>query len=217
MAENYKDGLIDLAKSYNGYLGKKTNSNLYDFKENANGKYNMFAYELDAQNFYNGNKNGYDWCAVFYDWLFFTTFGLDVARNMLYRPSTGNLSAGVKYAAQYFKNNSAFYTTPEPGDQIFFGTTASWNHTGIVTSVEDGYVCTVEGNSQATFDGTKYSSTVAKFKYPLTYNLILGYGRPNWTVSEESNEPEQFPQEQFDAMMDNWLSRHSINLSIVNK
>lgn len=208
--------IVSLANSYVGYLGKKSVDELYDYKENANGKYNMFAYELDQVNgFYNGKKNGYDWCAVFVHWLFYKQFGKANTMNMLYLLDN-SLGAGVKYAAQYYKQNNSFYDSPEVGDQIFFGTSNTWNHTGIVINVENGFVSTVEGNAKASFDGITYDSAVARFRYPLNYDYIIGYGRPNWSVVEQS-ETKDFTQEQFDAMMNDWLSRHSMNVSIVDK
>lgn len=57
------DKLIKTAKSYVGYFGKKTNSQLDDFTANKSGLYNKFARDLDSLgDWYNGRKNGYDWC-----------------------------------------------------------------------------------------------------------------------------------------------------------
>lgn len=186
------DNVISLAKNYIGYLGKYSNKDLYSFKANANGKYNMFAYELDALgDWYNGKKNGYDWCDVFVDWLMYKSFGEDIALKVLYQPHK-SLGAGVKYSAQYYKDNKAFFDKPKPGDQIFFGDKKSgtWYHTGIVTEVTSTYVNTVEGNASAKFDGKKYASAVAAFRYPLTYSTIIGYGRPNYAVVKDDGEKE---------------------------
>lgn len=207
--------LVATAKSYIGYLGKKSNEDLESFTGNVNGKYNKFAAELDALgDFYNGNKNGYDWCDVFYDWLVYTTFGKDTALKLLCQPLK-SLGAGVKYSAQYYKNNNQLFATPQVGDQIFFGSSVNdtWTHTGIVTEVTNSYVNTVEGNAQATFNGTKYESAVAAFRYPLTWGSIRGYGRPNWNLVEQPT----FTQDQFNSMMDVWLSTHNLEVKVTEK
>lgn len=209
------DTLVTLAKHYVGYLGKYIDKDLESFTANTNGKYNLFASELDAlEDFYNGKKNGYDWCDVFYDWLVYKTFGKELALKLLCQPLE-SLGAGVKYSAQYYKNNNQFFSTPKAGDQIFFGNSINdtWTHTGIVTEVSSSYVYTVEGNAQATFDGTKYESAVAAFRYPLTWGSIRGYGRPNWSLIDQPT----LTQEQFNSMMDIWLSTHNLEIKVTEK
>ena len=58
---------------------------------------------------------------------------------------------------------------PTPGDLIFFDweNDGSINHVGIVVSVENGFINTIEGNS-----GDK----VARQNYPIGYAQIEGYG-----------------------------------------
>lgn len=209
------DNLITLAKHYVGYLGKYMDQDLESFTANPNGKYNMFASELDSLgDFYNGKKNGYDWCDVFYDWLLYKTFGKELALKLLCQPLK-SLGAGVKYSAQYYKNNNQFFSTPQVGDQIFFGNAVNdtWTHTGIVTEVTSSYVNTVEGNAQATFNGIKYESAVAAFRYPLTWGSIRGYGRPNWNLIDQPT----LTQEQFNSMMDVWLKTHNLEIKVTEK
>ena len=207
--------LITLAKHYVGYLGKYIDQDLESFTSNPNGKYNLFAYELDSLgDFYNGKKNGYDWCDVFYDWLFYKTFGKELALKLLCQPLK-SLGAGVKYSAQYYKDNNQFLTTPQVGDQIFFGssTNDTWTHTGIVTEVTNSYVNTVEGNAKATFNGVEYESAVAAFRYPLSWSTIRGYGRPDWNLIEQTI----ISQEQFNSMMDEWLKTHNLEIKATEK
>ena len=58
---------------------------------------------------------------------------------------------------------------PAPGDLIFFdwGHDGSINHVGIVTSVSDGKVYTIEGNS---------TDMVRRNDYSLNSSSIYGYG-----------------------------------------
>ena len=64
----------------------------------------------------------------------------------------------------------SWYTSgPQVGDQVFFQSSERINHTGIVYSVKNGKIYTVEGNS---------SDQVAKREYALNAARIAGYGRP---------------------------------------
>ena len=60
--------------------------------------------------------------------------------------------------------------TPKPGDIIFFKN-AGASHTGIVIGCANGFVYTIEGNT---------NNTVAKRYYKLNYSKITGYGTPNY-------------------------------------
>ena len=136
----------------------------------TNGKNNKYAEYLDTLNdFYNGKKNFFDWCDLFYDWLFVKSFGEDIGRKMLYQPKK-SLGAGVGYSANYYKQNNAFSTLPQRGAQIFFGN----YHTGIVTDFDSTYVYTIEGNAGGG------NGQVKRNTYRRNAATISGYGIPNW-------------------------------------
>ena len=178
-----QERLIATARAQDGYLGKKSNAQLDDPKANAGGKFNKFARDLDALgDFYNGRKNGYDWCDVFVDWCYVSTFGRDIAQKLLCQPDR-SLGAGTAYSLGYYKAKGRFFATPQPADQIFFGDAKSTWHTGIVTEVKGGYVYTEEGNAGN-------PSAVRSCKYPLNYSTIKGYGRPDWSLAPADNEKE---------------------------
>lgn len=167
--------LIATAENQVGYQGKRSNAQLDDFKANTSGKYNKYARDLDALgDFYNGKKNGYDWCDVFVDWCFVTTFGRAVGQNLLCQPNK-SLGAGTGYSLNYYKQKGQFFATPQPGDQIFFGDSQSTWHTGIVVKVEGGFVHTVEGNAGN-------PSAVRAGRYVVGGKNIKGYGRPDWAL-----------------------------------
>ena len=170
--------LIATAEDQVGYMGKKSNAQLDDFKANAPGKYNKYARDLDALgDFYNGPKNGFDWCDVFVDWCFVHTFGREIAQKLLCQPDK-SLGAGTKYSRDYYKSKGRLYGTPKPGDQIFFGDSSSIWHTGIVVKVEGGFVHTVEGNAGS-------PSAVRACRYVVGGRNIMGYGRPDWSIVPE--------------------------------
>ena len=172
--------VVALARNEVGYMEKASNADLYDKTANAgSGNWTKYGAEIDAQRgtyeFYNGPKNGYDWCDQFVDWLFIKLFGIDMARKMLYQPMA-SCGAGCKFSASYFKQNSAWLSggqTPRPGDQSFFGPRGDESHTGIVAEVKDGRVYTVEGNA---------GNRVQLRSYAINDGSIAGYGRPNYAL-----------------------------------
>lgn len=170
-----QERLIATAKAQEGYIGKQSNAQLDDPKANIGGRFNKFARDLDALgNFYNGRKNGYDWCDVFVDWCYVTTFGRDIAQKLLCQPDR-SCGAGTGYSLGYYKAKGRFFTSPQPADQIFFGDAKITRHTGIVTEVRGGYVYTTEGNAGS-------PSAVRARTYRLGDKNIKGYGRPDWSL-----------------------------------
>ena len=161
--------VIDIAIKEIGYLEKSTNAQLDNQTANAgSNNYTKYARDLYAAGYYNGNKNGYAWCDVFVDWCFFKAYGKSIGQAL--QCQTGDLGAGCIFSANYYRNKGQFHTSnPQVGDQIFFGTAGSEEHTGIVEKVEGGKVHTIEGNS---------SNRVQRLSYALTNSRIVGYGRP---------------------------------------
>ena len=109
-----------------------------------------------------------EWCAIFASWC---------------ADQCGYIDAGIvpKFAGcgvgvQWFQNRGQWLpgsATPEPGMLIFFqwyGSDSSIaDHVGIVESVADGRVYTIEGNS---------GDQVRRNSYPVGYGEIKGYGVP---------------------------------------
>ena len=179
-----QERLIATAEDQIGYMGKKTNANLDDFKANTPGLYNKFARDLDALgDFYNGRKNGYDWCDVFVDWCFVETFGRELGQRLLGQPDR-SCGAGTGYSFNYYKQKGRLFASPQPGDQIFFGDAKSTWHTGLVVKVEGGYVHTIEGNAGS-------PSAVRSCRYVIGGKAIKGYGRPDWSLVPEDKPDEQ--------------------------
>lgn len=169
------DRLLATALAEKGYREKASNSQLDNPTANAGtNNWNKYAAAMDKTDFFNGAKNGYDWCAIFVCWCFVATFGIEIARKIMGVP-VRSAAAGVAYLRQYFSQIGGLVSSPQPGDVIFFKTASGtgWQHTGIVTKVADGCVETIEGNA-----GTPQG--VNAFRYSLTYNRIGGYGRAKW-------------------------------------
>lgn len=193
--------VIEIALNEVGYKGKKSNSQLDSKTANASGKYNKYARDLDnIVGFYNGKKNGYDWCDIFVDWCFVQAFGVDKALELLCQPkkSTG---AGCSFSMNFYKSKGKLFNTPQVGDQIFFGKAGDIYHTGLVYKVENGRVYTIEGNSG--------NSEVAKWDYPIGADYIAGYGRPTCDGEvepiPEPSEPDYTGVITYQAYTSEWL------------
>ena len=186
--------VISLALSHEGYLEKKSNAQLDDFKANAgNNNFTKFARDLDAiPGFYNGRKNGFPWCDVFVDWLFVQAFGAENAKKLLCQPDK-SLGAGCGYSARYYKAKGQFHAKdPKPGDQIFFTDSAGdVCHTGLVYKADKLYVYTIEGNTSTASGVVGNGGGVWRKQYALSYNRIYGYGRPMYDSVMETKEREK--------------------------
>ena len=170
--------VVKTAEAEVGYCEKASNAQLNDKTANAGaGNWTKYGAWFDAQrgtfNVYNGAKNGYDWCDIFVDFTFCSTFGIDTGRKMLYQPMN-SCGAGCKFSADYFRQNSAWSsagTLPKAGCQMFFGPKGDESHTELVVKVEGDTITTVGGNT---------SNRVMRKAYNRYDPNISGYGYPNF-------------------------------------
>lgn len=172
--------VIKIAEAEIGYKEKATNSDIYEKTANSgSNNWNKYANDIDTKypDFYNGKKNGYDWCDIFVDWCFIQAYGVEDAKRLLCQPDH-SLGAGCEYSYNYFKQNGQTGSSPKLGAQIFFG---DLDHTGIVVDFNDEYVWTVEGNS---------GNEVKKNRYSRDNSWIYGYGYPKY---DEEVTPKPTP------------------------
>lgn len=149
--------------------------NQIGYHEGAN-NYTKYAEDAGLAKLYGWKPQGEPWCDIIYDAGTIACFGLEAASKLTYQP-IGQGSALCRQSAQYYKDNGAWYTEPQAGDQIFFIYDGAINHTGIVESVENGLVRTIEGNTSDMVARRSYS-----LNYSTNYSAIAGYGRPNWSI-----------------------------------
>jgi len=171
--------ILTIARNEIGYHEKNANGNLDDPTANpGSGNYTKYARDLDRTNWYNGAKQGFPYCDVWYDWLFYKGFG-DLGRQMICQP-INSAGAGCLFSAQYYKQAGRWFTTPEVGDQIFFTySPGEYSHTGIVERIDGNVVTTIEGNT---------SDQVARRQYQIGSSNIAGYGRPKWELAEGTSD-----------------------------
>ena len=175
-----------------GYIEKENNSQLDDKTANpGDGNWIKYARDLDALGIvYNGRKNGYAWCDIFTDWCFIYTFGLEVGMALLCQAEKG-LGAGCTYSAQYYEAKGQFHkSNPKPGDQIFFTDDGgkTMYHTGLVVGVSNNRVYTIEGNTSSAAGVVPNGGCVRDKSYPLGASYIGGYGRPDYSLVQDTGE-----------------------------
>ena len=166
--EQAKKKVLDLARAQIGY--HETGENLTKYAS---------AYDFDTK-LYGFDMSGQTWCDYFVDWLFMVSFGFNAGSVMTFQYS-GCSGASCEKSAEYYADAGAYYSKPSVGDQIFFYSGGGINHTGIVESVDGGYVTTIEGNS---------SDSVKRNVYRLNEPTIAGYGRPVWKLAQNMQYPE---------------------------
>lgn len=184
--------VIATARAEIGYIEKETNSQLDDKMANpGDGNWNKYARDLDALGIvYNGRKNGYAWCDIFTDWCFIYTFGLETGMALLCQAEEG-LGAGCTYSAQYYEAKGQFHkSNPKPGDQIFFTDDGgkTMYHTGLVVGVSNNRVYTIEGNTSSAAGVVPNGGCVRDKSYPLGASYIGGYGRPDYSLVQDTGE-----------------------------
>lgn len=175
----YPSQVVETALLEVGYVEKATNNNLDDKTANSGNKnWNKYAKYIDSKypTFYNGVKNGFDWCDIFVDYCFLVNFGLEETLRITCQPEH-SLGAGCTYSCAYYASKGRFGKTPQIGSQIFFSADngKSCFHTGIVYDVDNTYVYTVEGNTD---------NAVKKRVYKKDYQQIWGYGYPLYDIEQ---------------------------------
>ena len=171
---------VKIAEAEVGYTEKASNSQLDSKTANAGNKnFTKYGRDLFKAGFFNGNKNGFDWCAQFVTWCAWKLTGKNKAEAEYLLCVSGTLSAGCGFALKYYKQAGRFDNNPKVGDQIFFkysNDDSTADHTGIVVRVTDSLVETIEGNS---------GSEVKRKAYQQTDKTIIGYGHPRYDAEPE--------------------------------
>ena len=111
------------------------------------------------------------WCDCWFDWCILQlckAFGYDadMAREVL----CGDFDDYTYSSINLYKRQDRWFSTPQKGDQIFFGGSG---HTGGVVDVKNGEVYTDEGNK---------SDQVMRCSYKIGDSRIIGYGRPKYEL-----------------------------------
>lgn len=175
---NQIDKVLAIAEAEEGYLEKKSNSQLDSKTANAgNNNYTKYARDLFP------SLQGMAWCAMFVVWCFCKAFGNETAKKML-----GGLSADCDEVAEQYKSMGRWYKSPKVGDQILFIKNGNdYYHTGLVYKVDSSKVFTLEGNTASGSAVIPNGGAVCKKSYSLSDPKIGGYGRPKYDSASSSS------------------------------
>lgn len=182
--------LIRIAAAEVGYIGHGSRSDLDNPAGDGKAKYTKYARDLDAVRYFNGKKQGFDWCAVFVAWCFFKGWGKELSQKMLTYPPR-SCGAGVKWVYSYGKRAGRIVKTPKPGDIMILKTAdgKGWRHVAIVETVGKDMIHTLEGNSD---------NRVRRWTYAPNEKSIAGYLRPRWDLADV--EPERYTVKKGDSL-----------------
>ena len=178
--------LIKIAEAEIGYHEKASNANLDSKTANSGkGNYTKYARDLHKAGYYNGNKQSFDWCDTFCDWLFYQLCGRNKDKAEYIECQTGNYGAGCGFSLKYYKAAGRFDKNPKVGDQIFFKYSdddSTADHTGIVVRVTDSLIETIEGNTD---------NQVKRKAYSRDSKTIVGYGHPRYDAEPKKETTKE--------------------------
>lgn len=177
------DKLLSILEGEVGYLEKASNSQLDD--KTANAGYNNYTkygawYGLNGPSAY--------WCHMVLSW---GANQAGISTDIF--PKTASCATG----RDFFKNKGLFHLrsgyTPKRGDVVYFTTSGYPNgsgHVGLVYKVLNGYIYTIEGNTNSSSRSTVISNggEVAYKSYTLSNTAIYGYGSPAYLEDEQEDD-----------------------------
>lgn len=175
-----------VAAAEEGYLEKKSNSNLDSKKANA-GYNNYTKYWRDlaklglvggSQNFAGGPM--WYWCAGFITWVFIQVFGVaNATKLLLHMPfiSCENMGTLANKAGRLKKS-------PKVGDVVLFWNGTRFSHTGYVYKVSATTFYTIEGNTNSNKGVVPNGGAVALKAYNILSYVAKGtrFFRPDYSI-----------------------------------
>ena len=180
------DRVIATAEAELGYLEKKSNQNLDSKTANA-GSNNYTKFNRDMRAWAGSAGLNDQWCQNFVDWVFVKTFGLEVAKKLIYTFTnyTPSGSNAFKKKGRYIKRGSG---KPKRGDVIYFYSTAKGRigHVGIVYKVSGSTVYTIEGNTSGASTLVTNGGGVKKKSYSMSSTYIDGYGSVDYSAAGDA-------------------------------
>lgn len=170
-----------------GYLEKASADDLGDFTSTGktrNAGYNNYTvYWQWYKELGYGNLQGQYYCAAAVSTMCVNAFGLSKAKEIL----CGDLYVYCPTGYTQFKSKKRIYTSPQPGDVVFFYSTKNkrYTHTGWVVKVDsngNGFTTweanTSSGNNTVVRNG---GATINKHYDSIDSNT-MAFGRPNWSA-----------------------------------
>lgn len=185
--EEVINSIISILEKEEGYLEKKSNSNLDSKNENAGynnyTKYWRDLFKLGLMRNYVNDSNfaggeSWHWCAAFITWGFVQSFGIDMTIKLLkHIPFISCQTLADKAGDQ-------LYNSPKIGDLVLFHNGTKFSHTGFIYNIDNNYFYTIEGNTNSNKGVVPNGGSVNKKQYNIkTYqNKNTKFFRPDYSL-----------------------------------
>lgn len=169
--------LGDYYASNSGYLEKKSNAYLDDFKKNAGyNNYTKFARDVDSWG--QPGCQGQAWCAEFQFWKLVKVIGITNALKIM-----GGGFYNCKSVKNWSKKQGTWHTTPKLGALPIF---RNGSHIGDVQSLTSSKINTNEGNTSSVAGVVANGGAVRNKSYSINDPAIDGYVWIDWESYEDT-------------------------------
>lgn len=163
--------LGDYYASNGGYLEKKNNAYLDDFKKNA-GYNNYTRFARDVNSWGQPGCQAQPWCAEYQFWKLVKVLGITRALQIM-----GGGFYNCKSITKHAKSNGTWHKSPKVGALIIF---RNGSHVGSVRSFNGSVVYTNEGNTSSAAGVVANGGAVRNKSYAINDSAIDGYVWIDW-------------------------------------
>lgn len=171
--------LGDYYASNGGYLEKKSNAYLDDFKKNAGyNNYTKFARDVDSWG--QPGCQGQPWCAEYQFWKLAKVLGITKALQIM-----GGGFYNCVSITNWAKKNGTWHSTPKDGALVIF---RDGSHIGSVRSYSNTYIYTNEGNTSSAAGVIANGGSCRNKRYLRSDPVIDGYIWITWGDEKTSTE-----------------------------
>ena len=169
--------LGDYYASNDGYLEKKSNAYLDDFKKNA-GYDNYTKFARDVNSWGQPGCQAQPWCAEYQFWKLVKVLGITRALQIM-----GGGFYNCKSITKHAKNNGTWHKSPKVGALIIF---RNGSHVGSVRSFNGSVVYTNEGNTSSAAGVVANGGAVRNKSYAINDSAIDGYVWIDWGTDKSA-------------------------------
>lgn len=163
--------LGDYYASNDGYLEKKSNAYLDDFKKNA-GYNNYTKFARDVNSWGQPGCQGQPWCAVYQFWKMVNVLGITKALQIM-----GGGFYNCVSITNHAKSNGTWHNSPKVGALVIF---RNGSHVGSVRSFNGSVIYTNEGNTSSAAGVVANGGAVRNKSYSINDSAIDGYVWIDW-------------------------------------
>lgn len=171
--------LGDYYANNGGYLEKKSNAYLDDFKKNAGyNNYTKFARDVDSWG--QPGCQGQPWCAEYQFWKLAKVLGITKALQIM-----GGGFYNCVSITNWAKKNGTWHSAPKDGALVIF---RDGSHIGSVRSYSNTYIYTNEGNTSSAAGVIANGGSCRNKRYLRSDPVIDGYIWITWEDEKTSTE-----------------------------